>query len=193
MGLLRLFCIFIGIAICCEIPNDDGTMLFRSFFAFYIMFGLDYARMWIKGVSPYERYLGFGGVVFSLLVIAFNALGMSKNFVFSQAESSYYIVSAESFRLFPNFSWNIDSYFLYVVCLTMAAAVLELVIPYVNRYNRDKMEGKSKTDPKHQNQKEPKTIKGHKHQESGIPETKESKNGINLDGAKVSRSVNGGG
>jgi hypothetical protein len=158
------------------------------------MFGLDYARMWMKGVSPFERYLGLGGLVFSLAVIAFNSLGMSRNFVLSQAESSYYIVSAETFRLFPNFSWDIDSYFFYVACLTMAAAALELLIPFVNRYNRDKMADKSKADLKVHNQKEPKSIKDHKHKEPTVlPETKDTKGGITLDGAKVSRSANGGG
>lgn len=136
LGLLRLVCIFIGLAVCSELPADDGVSMFRSFFAFFIMIALDYSRMFIKGKSLYERSLGVTGFIFSLIVIAFNYLGSSKQLILQTFDGGFYIVSSATFQLLPNIHLNNNYYFLGTAIATMVIASGELLVPFSNRYKK---------------------------------------------------------
>lgn len=138
MGGLRLVFIFIGIAVCSELPLDDGISLFRSYFSFFIMFTLDYARMWFKGVSWYEKLLGIVGSIYTFIHLAFNWLALSGQFVLHKTEATYYISSSSTFRMIPDFKVFLDPYIQWTAIMTLSLAVCELLVPAFNRYSQRK-------------------------------------------------------
>lgn len=138
LGLLRIVFIFIGLAVCSELPADEGVSMFRSYFAFFIMFTLDYARMWFKGASWYEKGLGILGSIYTLLQVALNWLATSRQLVLLKTETSYYIMSSSTFRMVPNFKFNLDHYMQWTAYITLGVAACELLIPSFNRYSLKK-------------------------------------------------------
>lgn len=139
MGILRLIFIFFGLAICSEF-TADATVLFRSYLAFFIMLALDYSRMMFNGISKYEKTVGYIGFTFCLLEGLLSLLAMGKSFVINHEQDAYFIMSTETFRMFPGFKWNVDSFFLWTSILTMSIAASELLIPFWNRYKKKKTE-----------------------------------------------------
>lgn len=148
MGFLRLFFIFFGIAICSELPVGDGTSFFRSYIAFFIMLALDYARMLFNGRSRYEKGLGFVGFIFTLVEISFCLLGTSKEFVLKEDLGAYSIISSGTFRLFPSFNMEIDTFIQWTATITIAVAVGELFVPYTNRFSKKKVSEQSDSNTK---------------------------------------------
>lgn len=140
MGLLRLIFIFFGLAVCTEF-TQDATILFRSYLAFFIMLALDYSRMMFKGISLYEKIVGYAGFSFCVSESVLSILAMGRNFVLQETGDTYYIISSETFRMFPYFKWNINSFFHFTALITMCIAVSELLIPFWNRFNLKKAEG----------------------------------------------------
>jgi hypothetical protein len=147
MGFLRVVFIFVGLAVCFQIGLDGtsltpdtvmsyGTSLFRSMMAFFIMLSLDYARMWLKGVSLYEKGLGITGFIYSVGMVTINWLGESQHIVLVALGDTYHITSSNTSLLFRNFDMNLLTYVDWTFWFTMSIAGLELIVPYANRYNR---------------------------------------------------------
>lgn len=147
MGLLRLVFIFIGLATCSEIPVDDGTSMFRSYFAFFIMLVLDYSRMFFKGRSKYEKGVGIAGLIFTLIQVTLNWMAASKSLVLHKDETAYVITPSSTFRMFT-IHLNVDDYIQWTAIITMFIAALELTIPFVNRYSLRKKDEERKPKEK---------------------------------------------
>lgn len=136
MGLVRLIFIGAGIAVCSELPADDGVSFFRSYVAFFVMLALDYYRMATKGVSTYEKIIGVGGFLFTLFQAFFCWLGTSKQIVLDKTAAEYVIVSSKTFGLLPHLYWPIHSYMMWTAYLTAFIAGFELTIQFVNRFSK---------------------------------------------------------